>query len=180
MKINKKGDEWEIFFFFTVVAPPVVHIEILRPRMGRETTTINANNSREIEFLNKMNLKIFMLPHTVFVLFLLSTRFSSLSKLRRRSRLCFISFLWHTQKFQSVLLFVAFSPLLNSCALDCWLREGEGRELPDQQKEHRLLKRKRVLSGERIRLKHGAWEIINFKTKSRHKRGPRRETALSR
>lgn len=57
-----------IFLLCRCRRPTVVHIEILRPRMGRETTTINANNSREIEFLNKMNLKIFMLLHIVFCL----------------------------------------------------------------------------------------------------------------
>lgn len=66
-----------------------------RPPSPKQTTIINANNSREIEFLNKMNLKIFMLAAASYSFFLLSHSLCDLIQL---------FFIWHTQKFHSVLL----------------------------------------------------------------------------
>lgn len=116
-KINKKATNEK---YFSSYVPPIAQATLKYKDQSEITTIINANNSREIEFLNKMNLKIFMLPHIVFL----------------RSHLS--NFLYGTHKtFQSVLLFVAFSPLrftsVSSCLLARSTRlliERKRRELP--------------------------------------------------
>lgn len=91
------------------------------------TTIINANNSREIEFLNKMNLKIFMLPHIAFGLVVSpsTARGSQVSLLR-------FPFIWHSTKHSDRAIVVcslfttpgAFSAAVASRRSSCLRSDG--------------------------------------------------------